>query len=244
MVAFRVDATDDFNQIKAFVEHYTLCQRVHEVQIVWNSKKPIPGPSAFTYYHTHSLVSFEEPSDKLNGRFTGKLPISTESVFLADPDVIVSCDDLHFTFEVWKTSKSAMVGFFPRLHTEADHKLLYLGWSYVWWNGVYSFVLPSASFVDKRYLAEYAMSVKLLPVVERMGGCADLAFVLSTAQSSHTPSIYVQVPVAYSQYRYELPNKGGASRSECLNQLVIALNENPLLLSAHKAYPAKDALFW
>jgi hypothetical protein len=239
-----VAATDNFDQLKAFVEHYTLCQRVHEVQIVWTSKNAPPSAKDFTYYHTHSIVTFEEQPDKLNGIFTGKLPLNTEAVFLADPDVIVSCDDLHFTYSVWKTSRMAMVGFFPRLHTEAEHEWQYLGWGYVWWNGVYSMVLPSGAFVAKRYLAEYAISSKLLAEVDRLGGCADLAFILSTTQITRTPPIYVQVPVSYTNWRYTPPIGAGVTRSKCLQQLIDVMGDNPLLLSTHKAYPAKDALFW
>lgn len=38
-------------------------------------------------------------------------------LMLLDPNIIVSCDDLKFTHNVWKSSRDSLVGYLPRLHS-------------------------------------------------------------------------------------------------------------------------------
>jgi len=49
------------NQLREFVEHYTLCRVVHEIQIIW-TKEEAPDNIKFKFAHTHSRVSFENRS--------------------------------------------------------------------------------------------------------------------------------------------------------------------------------------
>jgi hypothetical protein len=199
----------------------------------------------FRFTKTHSKVVFEvHPPRTLSARFTPSSPIPTPAVFLADPDVLLSCEDLHFMYNTWTSAQETMVGPFPRLHSASIEGLRYLGWMYVWWNGVYSMVMPSAAFVAAKYLTQYAKSTDLHRAVQQLGGCADLAFVLGTAKASKTPPVYVSVPVQSTCCKYSAPHSESETRTHCLNTLVKVLEENPLQLSIHKAYPAKNAVFW
>ncbi len=54
----RTVATSNFKDTAAFVEGYSICPVVYEIQIVWPAKNPIPPLSDFTFLKTHSLVSF------------------------------------------------------------------------------------------------------------------------------------------------------------------------------------------
>lgn len=82
MLTIRVSETTEFQDIKKFVEKYSLCQCVHEIQVVWRSAGPLPTiESNFTFAHTHSKVSFDRGhSNHLYTALVPSLPISTEGI--------------------------------------------------------------------------------------------------------------------------------------------------------------------
>lgn len=117
-------------QLKKFVESYSLCQTVHEIVIVWNGiKDPFPDDSYFKFSKTHSKVKFTNTilpnalrdsealvSSSYAQYFYPSKSITTNAVMFLDLDVIVSCDNLAFTHNVWRSANDSIVGFFPRLH--------------------------------------------------------------------------------------------------------------------------------
>ena len=78
-LTIRVIATDNINHLKTFISKYSLCQCVHEIQIIWLSslKKKPPLLSEFTFAHTHSIVTFDI-TDRRNYHLQSGLTISTE----------------------------------------------------------------------------------------------------------------------------------------------------------------------
>ena len=86
-----------------------------------------------------------------------------------DPDVLVSCDDIKFSLTSWQSSQHSILGYFPRMHmtispghsddvaTEEGMKLVQQfrmldHWSYVWYNKVYSLLLPAGVILNRDYL--------------------------------------------------------------------------------------------
>jgi hypothetical protein len=63
-VTIRVVAPRSNEDLSKFVLEHSICQAVHEIQIVWPHQQPRPLESFFKYPHTHSKVTFIEASDK------------------------------------------------------------------------------------------------------------------------------------------------------------------------------------
>lgn len=139
----RVQHVSTLSSLKFFVSHYSLCKSVHEVAIGWEAPVAPPTNDIFTFAHTHSKVTFKwikttaHETGLASGLFDASIPTETEgewhiamfqmfdevisiycsaAVLFLDEDVFVSCDDLTFAHNVWRSGPNAMVGFFPR-HT-------------------------------------------------------------------------------------------------------------------------------
>jgi len=144
------------NQLRKFVEHYTLCRAVHEVQIIW-TKEEAPDNIKFKFAHTHSRVSFENRFYSENSYWIPSLRVATEgksaylllriflhppysysysiAIMLLDSDILVSCDDVELTHSVWRSSVDSPVGYFPRL----------IRWSVRGWNGHNTYLATSCN---------------------------------------------------------------------------------------------------
>jgi hypothetical protein len=138
-LTIRVVAPLDLQDLNTFVLEHSVCQPVHEIQIVWLHSATPPPISYFKFPHTHSKVSFHTKStvgaydvlySSIHVDTDGKdnditrifnstncaIPdFDVLGVLLLDADVIVPCQTLSFTQSVWRSSKNAMVGYFPRL---------------------------------------------------------------------------------------------------------------------------------
>ena len=80
--------------------------------------------------------------------------IALTGMLLLDSDVFVTCDTLRYTHSVWRSARTSIAGYFPRLHVvepipatvaRGDKQQViqkwryeYFGWLYVWWNSRYS----------------------------------------------------------------------------------------------------------
>ena len=129
VVAAHTTTTTD-KLLKKFVESYSLCQAVHEIVIVWNGHMdPFPDDSYFKFSKTHSKVKFTNiilPDGLSDSEslvpptyaqyFYPSKSIDTNAVIFLDLDVMVSCDHLAFTHNVWRSASDSIVGYFPRLH--------------------------------------------------------------------------------------------------------------------------------
>ena len=62
----RTIAPADIKDLKAFVEHYTICPNVAEIRVVWWDSRPAPPSSVFTFTKAHSTVVF----DRIDGTFS------------------------------------------------------------------------------------------------------------------------------------------------------------------------------
>lgn len=116
----RVLAPNSFEHLKTFVERYSMCPNVHEIQILQKYSDPLKklSESSFTYKSSHSKVTVVKVPNSYQfiSPFIPNIEILTEAIMLLDPSVIVSCDNLAFTHSVWRSSKLVPVGYIPRLH--------------------------------------------------------------------------------------------------------------------------------
>ncbi len=49
----------DIRDLKSFVEHYSICPRVHEVRVIWWANQNPPLDTDFIYTKRHSKVTFD-----------------------------------------------------------------------------------------------------------------------------------------------------------------------------------------
>lgn len=55
----RTTYTGSMDELKSFVAKYSLCETVHEINILWTSDSKPPTLDQFKFAHTHSRVSFD-----------------------------------------------------------------------------------------------------------------------------------------------------------------------------------------
>ena len=102
----------------------------------------------FRFMHTHSKVKFtytylpddvrssgsSSSSSKQSHRILAPISyaqflydkqlIETSSAMFLDADVVISCDGVAFSQNVWRSANESVVGFFPRSHRYAEKNLL------------------------------------------------------------------------------------------------------------------------
>jgi hypothetical protein len=111
----RVAAPKSGTSLADFIQEYSICPAVAEIQVLWNHVNPAPSKDSFVYRKTHCPVVFEE----VHGRalsYATSLSTVTEGVLLLDVGMKLSCTDLTFAHSVWRSGKKSLIGFFPRLH--------------------------------------------------------------------------------------------------------------------------------
>lgn len=62
-----------------------------------------------------SLEFIRTGKDSLNSRFLPIPSLKTTALFMVDDDIQVQCSSLISSFEAWRYSPNAMVGYYPRL---------------------------------------------------------------------------------------------------------------------------------
>ena len=247
----------DFELLNNFIGIYSICQSVHEIQILWPSLTiPAPKSTDFVYPKTHSSVSIDIINPAEYSSLNIQIPVMTESIFLLDIDIRTTCDDLTFTQSVWRSSKDSLVGYFPHLHTFNNDKDIVgvVGYSSVLWTKSYSILSTSAVMMKKQYLQSVSSFDPLHSYLKSHNECSTIALSLYAASIGASPPIYVEVPTLSLDRYHKLPPKVTASgRNDCIVKLakLLNLNENErgknvnkLTYSSHKAVPANKLLFW
>lgn len=237
-----------------FISKYSLCQCVEEVQIIWNRSGPPPLPTDFVYAHTHSRVSFHTtPEPRSNAGVapfaqSGLAAAATDAILLLDLHTQLDCADLAFAHSVWRSGKSTLVGVFPRLHRRdpVTMQYSYYGWLHVWWNGVYSILLPRGVFVGKALLQKFGASTQLAGALQRHPECGDVALSVFAAAENGNPPIWVSISVQRlpGAVADESFGPGSDAGGECLATLATALGVERMPYSRSKSARAASYLFW
>ena len=134
----RVLAPENPETLTVFLAEHSRCAHVEAVQVVWMDpleEVPKRGHSQVDWSKVYWDVRAERSDkDVAKGgagsntehvqepswapRILSSLPLTTESVLLLDPELLLTCDTIKLAVRTWATVPTSMgVGFFPRLHT-------------------------------------------------------------------------------------------------------------------------------
>ncbi|KAJ1263842.1 hypothetical protein BS78_09G217900 [Paspalum vaginatum] len=172
--------------LKLFVEHYSRCESVREIVVVWNKGNP---PSSDAFDSTVPVRIRVEEINSLNNRFRIDPRIKTRAVFELDDDIMMTCTDLEKGFRVWREHPERMVGFYPRM-IDGD-PMQYRNERYARGKNGYNLILTGAAFMDsefafKTYWSEEAREGR--DYVHKNFNCEDLLmnFLYANASSART----------------------------------------------------------
>lgn len=251
--------------LKKYVEKYSLCQSVHEIQVIWPfPEKPPPVLSSFTFAHTHSLVNFYTVDEKSidSSLLLLDVNVDTDGLFLLDSSIDISCKDMKLLQSTWRSSQTVATGLVPRMHKIqrlGDNSVVtsYLDWPYVWWNGKFSLLLSTAIIVHKKQLKNAFIDNdwnRKFIVEHPQCGLIAPSFYFSFINDAAP----ILVDVSYSSSKfipsksYEItdvavpPEFAGSdlALSLCLTAMAQHYNVNSIPYSNKKSVLAKSQLMW
>jgi hypothetical protein len=133
-----------------------------------------------------SLEFIRTGKDSLNSRFLPIPSLKTTALFMVDDDIQVQCSSLMSSFEAWRYSPNAMVGYYPRLASLSSSTSQYFKWPVVAWQGKFNMVLTKAAFMHKQYLEMYhdgkVQPKAILEHVDANRNCEDIAMAFMVAR--------------------------------------------------------------
>ncbi|OAY79067.1 Glycosyltransferase family protein 64 protein C5 [Ananas comosus] len=135
--------------LKLYVKHYSRCESVKEIVVVWNKGNP-PNTDEFD-----SVVPVRirvEELNSLNNRFKVDPLIKTRAVLELDDDIMMTCNDVEKGFRVWREHPDRIVGFYPRLIDGSPLK--YRNEKYARGKNGYNAILTGAAFMDSEFAFE------------------------------------------------------------------------------------------
>jgi hypothetical protein len=238
--------------LREAVSHYAdTCGRkfgVDQVFVVW-AEQGITPPEVSSLFMSElrknaahiknraDVQVLQVAKDSLNSRFEPIEQLQSDSIFMVDDDVRVSCPTLFMGFQAWTAFPEAMVGYYPRLaspprHSSGkDREYVYHGWPAVLFQSSFNFVLTKASFFHKQYLAIYSDQnehpQEIFDYVDKHKNCEDVAMSLLVANYTRAKNgepaypIYVEGSVSDKGLFGGISTGSGhmATRSECLTDL-------------------------
>eukprot|EP01041_Mallomonas_annulata_P012676 gene12676-26700_t len=228
--------------MKDAVKHYSRCEVVGFIYVVWSETTPPPNQREVESYSTpNTKVLFNiHENDSLNNRFIPLAGPHTETIFAVDDDIRVPCSELNLGYQTWRSSPHAIIGFMPRIHIRGS-----LGWNYrcwwtVWWKGTYSIILTKAAFLHHNYFDLYTnkMPIEIRQYVDANMNCEDIAMQFLIANTTNQPPIYLKghlqdlgVFNGISTSKDLISAGHMSKRSECLNDMTALFHRMPLVLS-------------
>lgn len=224
-LTIRLNTFRRLDLLEKTLDYYTKCDFVSQIQIIWSDQQNKP-PYKWVNTYGDKVIFEEHPNDSLNNRFLPRLDIPTRAVLSIDDDLIIPCDELARSLNVWSSNKQALVGFSSRMvdYNVEDGLSRYLNWQFTWWSGSYSIMLTKAALLDRKYLYEYP---KIIPQeffdhIDKMRNCEDIAMAYAVALQTNAAPVWTSVIV------YEIGGSGSGissggqhfdTRSDCLNVL-------------------------
>jgi hypothetical protein len=175
----------------------------------------------------------------LNNRFKPLTSDYTDGIFAVDDDMRVPCQELDFTFDVWRNSQDSIVGFMPRVHVRSPSgTMVYRAWWYIWWTGSYSIILTKAAFLHHKYFSMYhnQLPKSMLKYIDDHRNCEDIAMQFVVSNHTGLPPIFVKGHLSDLGARNGISTDANViqashmdERSQCLSQLVEVFGSNPLV---------------
>lgn len=228
------------------IDYYVKCPVVKYVYIIWSEKIPVPSEVTNKYrdYINPRVIFHVQEVDSLNNRFKPLPDPHTDAIFSVDDDIRVPCSELQVAYEIWKSAKTNMVGFFPRLHVRNrwTHQYEYRCWWRTWWHGAYSIILTKASILHHDYFHAYTTQLpqSVHKYVDDRRNCEDIAMQFLISNMTDLAPIYVK------GHLKDMGALGGIStshnvlkaghmqqRDECINDLIKFFGGKNPLRKAH-----------
>lgn len=180
------------------------------------------------------------------------------------PSLFIDCDDLVFTFKVWRSSKIVPVGFFPSLHkvmNENPSIISYYSSWYVWFNEKYSLLSNDIIIISRHHYYQLSKNEHIKSLVLFEPICNDVIPIQWIVYSENASPILVKVPIKRvykeklnfkkSHIEYleweELEKKYHGSNqilSQCLTSASRSMNMSTSIYSKFKSVKANSLLFW
>ncbi|XP_010263303.1 PREDICTED: glycosyltransferase family protein 64 C3 [Nelumbo nucifera] len=133
-----------------------------------------------------------QSSDSLNARFLPRPSwITTRAVAICDDDVEIDSESVEFAFNVWRSHRNRLVGFFARSH---DLDLVSRTWIYTVHPDKYSILLTKFMMLNTDYLYRYSCGAhvkEMREVVDRMKNCEDILMNFVVADESGSGPVLV-----------------------------------------------------
>lgn len=248
-ITIRMNVIDSVDgHVASLLVHYSECSVVESIYVYFGDKNEMV-PLKMKFFKKVKWLTAKNAMPS----------IKTDAVFYIDSDVMVSCSDLEFTYNVWTSGKDSTVGYFPRLISKSTNgDFEYLGPMYVWWHGVYSLLSSSGIMVKKQIIETLHGNTKdaktFQEALAMKPECNFLSISLWSMYKDSSPPIWVDVDIKYSSNAISAINIGkqqkytqkatGIKISKCINMLASILNIQSFPHSSHKAAKAKNQFFW
>eukprot|EP00210_Caulerpa_lentillifera_P005033 g4807.t1 len=222
------------------VQHYATCSSiVRQIRVIWCEEGDPPEEVDYLKGGVEVVYDIMNGTS-LNNRFIPVKELQTEVVMSIDDDIYMPCSDLHRAFKAWTMSKRSLVGFFPRAHKlDQNCKFEYFLGTKTFLEGKFSMLLTKAALFHRDYLEIFSnhMPQGIRDYVNSKHNCEDIAMQLLIANSTTTPSIFVNSPWITDSGKGPFKVQGISSdnnhqqyRTWCLNELVEMFDGVPLPL--------------
>ena len=167
-------------QLLISINHYTKCDGVAKIQIIWCDMDNEP-PVEVTNHVSGKVVVERHTINSLNERYNITTHTPTLGILSMDDDILRPCEALDATFIRWTRHPERIVGFYARSHLPASGIPRRNRWTY---NHVlpgmnnYSITLPSKMcFIHRDYLDLYVATLPrpIYQYIDTNFNCEDIS---------------------------------------------------------------------
>lgn len=167
---------DRQRQLVQLIRQLAVVPFISRILVIWNNVAS-PPPSAGDWRDVEKSVRIIRSSEnRLSNRFGVYPDIDTECVLSLDDDItMLTSNELHFAYQVWREYPDRLVGFPSRLHscTPTNNSCSYDSE----WGSSASMVLTGAAFYHKHWHYHYmkTLSYHLRDWIDSNFNCEDIA---------------------------------------------------------------------
>mmetsp|Transcript_23589 Transcript_23589/g.72571 ORF Transcript_23589/g.72571 Transcript_23589/m.72571 type:complete len:932 (-) Transcript_23589:572-3367(-) len=223
--------------LDTLIQHYSNASVVSRIVIVWHDPQSAPPTSLTSRAGIDAVITImQQHVDSLNNRFL-PFDVDTSRVLVCDDDVLISLDDLYFTFSIAKENDDRLVSPFVRSHQLRSTDSLIRASSSpgyflhdlsfgVSGSRRYSIALTKLCIIPSWLLFVYSclLNPRVYAYVDKKRNCEDIAFNILGAVVGLKAPLMVDVTV------YDFGSRGGLSarsshlrdRNACVDDLMSA----------------------
>ncbi|KAI8644704.1 glycosyl transferase family 64 domain-containing protein [Parasitella parasitica] len=239
--------------LEQMLRMYASSKKVHQIFINGNSIKDEHGKRFSLNQAYLRSLKLRKPAKAIargsfstvNWKFNPIQGITTESVFLADENIVTSLGDLEFAFDVWRKSEDSIVGFTSDAHSLQTATTSYSFVENLDTDNRYS-MISNSMFLKSDFLYGYTciLPEEIHQYIDKYPACLDIAINMLVSGQTGSSPILVK-----ADYLFEFQHDHSQTthqRSQCINELSVLFNgKNPLNLNneiVSKASPEQASL--